>query len=75
MAVDPKINVVNPEDEIFWKKVREAFDQVNMNTQLSIRVEVGSRQASVSAITKGDEEFTHILVTEITPDPPTLVVP
>lgn len=66
---------VNPEDELFWHKVREAFDLINRETN-QIVVELGNKQAIVElekSVT-GDD-IVVIEVSEIKLTPPTLVVP
>lgn len=67
---------INPEDELFWKKVREAYDVVVPVTGKTVTVQVGTKEAMVVAVDPIEGgNFISITIKEFVPDPPTLVVP
>lgn len=72
MALDPNDKRVNPEDELFWKKVREAFSMVSSTKGQIINVDIGTKRADVYW---DDPKTVKIAITEIPPAVPTLIVP
>lgn len=63
--------VINPEDEILWHKIREAVDRVVFNPEQSITLEIAGRKIEITAGTK----YTTIVLSEVEPVQPTLIVP
>lgn len=66
--------VVSPEDEIFWREVRIAYDMVSVNGNQQIKVQRGSKEATVK-MHPTQEDFIVVGIRTIVPDPPKLVVP
>lgn len=64
---------VNPEDEIFWRKVREAYTEATLRRGSSVAFELGDRRVDIEA---GDETC-FIVISSIEPkeSATTLVVP
>lgn len=69
-----KDTILNADDELFWRKVREAYDQVAANNGLAISVEIGHKKASIQRDIKNTKQIL-IYLTDVTPSPPTLVAP
>jgi hypothetical protein len=66
--------VVSPEDEIFWRDIRIAYDQVNLNPQLQVKVARGTKEATIKVLPTQDK-YIVVGIREIEPETPTLVVP
>lgn len=62
---------VNTEDEIFWREVRNAYEQVNTVTDRQIEVRRGMHEAHVAC----SGEFVIVAIQEVEPKQPTLQVP
>lgn len=75
MALDPNEKRINPEDELFWKKVREAYDQAVTEVGQTITVQVGNKEATVHNTDGYKGQPISIKIYEVVNDPPTLVVP
>lgn len=56
---------VNPDDEIFWHQVREAYNQVVVQTGTEITIEVNDRTAQVSSGIEPDE--IHVIIWDNNP--------
>ena len=68
--------VINPDDEIFWHKVRQAFDVVINSNDREMAVEVGNRKAELFWDSdKAGNNFIAIDISEITPKPLELITP
>lgn len=66
-----KGNVVNTEDEIFWRDIRNAVDQVSANMSRQITVTRGTKEATVA---KASDSI-MIAIEETVPEQPVLVSP
>ena len=77
MAININDKRENPEDNLFWKKVREAHDLVSTNAEQEISFTVGNREAEVfyQLADESHSDCIAIEIREFKPDPPTLVVP
>lgn len=65
-------DALNPEDEIFFRKVGQGVRQVESNHQLKLEIEIGSRRA---VIDYDDDGILWVEITEIVPKQPALLVP
>lgn len=75
---DPvKNRAVNAEDELFWRKVREAYRMVSADGSMDIEVEVGNRHAHINERKdqKKNLRFIAVHIWEIQNKPPVLVMP
>lgn len=67
--------MINPDDELFWHKVREAYDVVYSNKEQTATVTVGNREAEVNQRQKGNEDYISVHIFEVEIKKPTLIVP
>lgn len=65
-------DALNPEDDIFFRKVGQAVRQVESNHQLKLEIEIGSRRA---VIDYDEDDIIWVEITEIVPKQPALLVP
>jgi hypothetical protein len=71
-----KNRAVNAEDELFWRKVREAYRMVSADANKDIEFEVGQQHAHVNCRTdKTGKEFIAVHVWDCEPPKPVLVKP
>lgn len=74
-----KNKAVNAEDQLFWRRVREAYHMVSADSRKDIEVEVGDRHAHINArVDKSKSpplKYIAVHIWEIQNKPPTLVVP
>lgn len=74
---------VNPDEEIFWSKVREAFNLVSVDHEKEVYFTAGNRQATISWWGERENETGYTIkydcvmieVEDYTPPQPALVVP
>lgn len=77
---DPvKNKAVNGEDELFWRKVREAYRMVSANSSLDLEIEIGLRHAHINIRQDKSKnpplEYVAVHIWDIEHKPPVLVVP
>lgn len=77
MAV-PNKNI-DPEDEIFWRELKEAVKQVELSHGLSMTIERGTRAANIRWIEEYTDHknnaYVSIVIYEVEPKQPALLVP
>ena len=66
--------VVSPEDEIFWRDVRIAYDQVNLNPERQVKITRGNKEATIKMLST-NHNFIVIGIQPIDPETPTLIKP
>lgn len=73
MANGTVTKIESPEDQIFWREVRTAYDLVATHANRQIRVARGHKEAKIYHNPKTD----HIMIAieEIVPEQPVLVKP
>ena len=64
-------SITNTEDEIFWRDVRNAVDQVSTTQTRQVTVTRGTKEATVA---KASDSIL-IAIVEVVPEQPVLVAP
>jgi hypothetical protein len=64
-------SITNTEDEIFWRDVRNAVDQVSTNQTRQVTVTRGTQEATVAKAS----DAIMIAIVEVVPEQPVLVAP
>lgn len=74
---DIKAKIVNAEDEVFWRQVREAVTRVTHNASFEIDIEIADKHAHINQRkdSKKNINFIAIHIWEVDIKPPTLIVP
>ena len=70
MAINPD-KLVHPEDEIFWRQVREAYHRVSTKREQAVTLELAGKRADVEA----GSEIIIIMISEVEPTKTPLIVP
>jgi hypothetical protein len=71
VTVPPIKQKINPDDELFWHRVRESYDLVTRTQGNTIEFELGGRHAVVEA----GEHHVLIIVKSVETVQPVLIVP
>lgn len=62
---------LDPQDEIFWRQVREAVAKTEARNDLEIEIEINNRKAVIKAM----PGTVYIAIYDVMPTQPELIVP